>query len=74
MVEQTIRVGMPLSEFMDEYNKAPFELAEGRIFPLSPNVLGHQLVVKTLFRLLDAHVAAHAAFNLHQLAQGYTGP
>lgn len=59
MAEQTIRVGMLLSEFMQEYAKAPFELVEGRVMPLSPNVLGHQLVVKILFRLLDSYVAAN---------------
>lgn len=58
MVEQTTRVGMSLSEFMDEYANAPFELAAGRIIQLSPNILGHQLVVKILFRLLDAYVTA----------------
>ncbi len=58
MVQQTILVGMSLSEFIDEYAKTPFELADGRVSLLRPNILGHQLVVKTLFRLLDFHVTA----------------
>lgn len=50
MVDNT-RVGMPLDEFIRQYDEAPFELIDGERIPLMPGVAGHS---KALHALLFA--------------------
>lgn len=50
---------MTLDDFINEYGKQPFELVNGEKIPLMPNVMIHQLILRTLFRLLDAFSSAH---------------
>lgn len=45
---------MTLDDFISEYGKQPFELVNGEKIPLMPNVMIHQWILRTLFRLLDA--------------------
>ncbi len=52
MVTETVRTGMPLADFIEQYNRQPFELVNGEVVNLSPNVAGHQSIVQTLFLTL----------------------
>ena len=54
MVEQKGRTGMSLADFIEQYNQQPFELVNGEVINLSPNVAGHQSVVETMFLALRA--------------------
>jgi Uma2 family endonuclease len=58
MAERVIRVGMPLADFVDQYNRQPFELVNGEVFVLSPNVAGHQWVAQLVYDLLRTFVQA----------------
>jgi Uma2 family endonuclease len=59
MVEHTVRLGMPLTEFVEQYNQQPFELVNGEVIVLSPNVAGHNFTAKRLLRMLDQFIEAH---------------
>lgn len=59
MLEQTTTQFMTLDEFMAEYHKQPFELVNGEKKPIMPNVMVHQLMLRALFRILDAFCLAH---------------
>jgi hypothetical protein len=43
MIEQTIPAAMTIADLIAAYARTPFGLAEGRVIPSSPNILGHQL-------------------------------
>lgn len=51
---------MTLDEFIAAYHDEPFELVDGERRLLMPNVLGHQFLIRAIFRLLDAFCIAHA--------------
>ncbi|MEO8392292.1 MAG: Uma2 family endonuclease [Chloroflexota bacterium] len=46
------RVGMPLDEFIRQYDEAPFELVDGERIPLMPPVAEHGEVIRLLIRML----------------------
>ncbi len=51
---------MTLQEAMARWEReGAFEVYDGEIKPLTPPVMIHQWVIRILFRLLDAHCAAH---------------
>ena len=56
MVEQAVRLGMSLTDFVEKYQVQPFELVNGEVVALSPNVVGHNFTAKRLFRVVDQHV------------------
>ncbi len=58
MLEQTSTNTMTLDGFIREYKRALFELVNGEIRPIMPNVMIHQLLLHALFRLLDAYCTA----------------
>ena len=49
---------MTLDQFIEEYSLQPFELVNGEKKPLTSNVTIHQLILRALFRILDAHCVA----------------
>jgi len=46
------KVGMPLSEFLEQSSKQPFELINGERIIKRPNVAGHSEIIRTLFLAL----------------------
>src|SRR5260370_5357035 len=54
--EHTLRLGMLLADFVEQYNQQPFELVNGEVIVLSPNVAGHQWVAQLIYDLLKAFV------------------
>jgi Uma2 family endonuclease len=46
------RIGMPLDEFIRQYDEAPFELVDGERIPLMPPVAEHGEVIRLLIRHL----------------------
>lgn len=46
------RIGMPLDEFIREYDKAPFELVNGERIPVVPTVAIHGEIIRVLVMLL----------------------
>jgi Uma2 family endonuclease len=57
MVQHNARIG--LSDFVEQYSRQPFELVNGEVIALSPNVSGHQWVSCTPFRLPDQFLQEH---------------
>lgn len=51
---QTTRIGMALDEFMAQDDAQPFELINGEKILKMPNPYLHSLMIRALFRLLDA--------------------
>ncbi len=51
MAVQT-EIGMPLDEFIRQYDEAPFELVNGERIPLMPPVLEHGEIIQLLNELL----------------------
>jgi Uma2 family endonuclease len=52
------RIGMSLAEFLEEAPRQPFELINGEKRLIMPTVLAHNLIIRLLFRILDAYVVA----------------
>lgn len=52
------RVGMPLTDFMQQHNQQPFELIHGERRPKLPTVFGHSKTLKTFFIALYLYVTA----------------
>jgi Uma2 family endonuclease len=46
------RIGMPMDEFIRQYEAAPFELIDGEKIPLMPPVEEHGLIISFLFEAL----------------------
>jgi len=46
------RIGMPMDEFIRQYEAAPFELIDGERIPLMPPVAAHGEVIRLLTRIL----------------------
>lgn len=46
------RIGMPLSEYLEQSSEAPFEIINGERIPRLPNVAGHAETLNKLFHLL----------------------
>lgn len=51
---QTTRIGMSLDDFMAQDDSQPFELISGEKIFKMPNPYLHSLMIRALFRLLDA--------------------
>src|SRR5688572_32128454 len=79
MAGQSVRTGIPLAEFVEQYNRQPFELVRGEVITLSPNVAGHQWVVQKLFLALYeiaqhlGHLAIETPFVLQDTPDWVTG-
>lgn len=52
------RIGMPLDEYIRQYEKQPFELINGEVKPLMVNVAGHGEVAQFIFLALHVLVSA----------------
>lgn len=55
----SLEIGMSLAEFVRRFDESPFELIEGEVQLLSPNMPRSSRVNGRIFRLLAAHVEAH---------------
>ncbi|MBN8640151.1 MAG: Uma2 family endonuclease [Anaerolineae bacterium] len=55
------RIGMPLDEFIREYDKAPFELVNGERIPVVPTGAIHTYIIKKLLQALFAYEEATQA-------------
>ncbi|MFN8448761.1 MAG: Uma2 family endonuclease [Anaerolineae bacterium] len=53
------RVGMPMNEFIRQFDEAPFELIDGERIVIVPTVLKHGLVLKLIYSLLLGYEQAH---------------
>jgi Uma2 family endonuclease len=54
------RTGMPLEEFIREYDEAPFELINGEKVMKMPPVAEHSEIIRLLYKLLLRYEDAHA--------------
>ena len=52
------KVGMPMDEYIRQYEQQPFELINGERKPLMVNIAGHGKVSQGLFIVLHLHVSA----------------
>ncbi len=50
-----IRIGMPMDEFIRQYNEAPFELINGERIPIVPSVAEHTEIIKLTNGILMAY-------------------
>ncbi len=66
MTTPTIRVGMPLDEFIREQAAQPFELINGARIPRMPNVFGHSHMIRLLFVKLYFFVAQQQVGEVFQ--------
>lgn len=66
MLEQTTTQLMTLEEFIAEYHKQPFELVNGEKRLIMPGIAKHGLMIRALFRILDAFVMAHQLGEVFQ--------
>ncbi len=64
MVQSNIRLGMSLSDFIEQYSQQPFELVNGEMIALSPNVTGHQWAARTLYDEANPFIREHALGEL----------
>ena len=51
-MDMQTRIGMPMADFIREFNEAPFELVNGEKVLLVPPVEEHSLVISYLFEML----------------------
>lgn len=49
-----VRVGMPLSEYLEQGNDNPFEIINGEMIPRLPNPVGHSYLIRLLARLFES--------------------
>lgn len=61
VLEPKMRVGMPLGEFIAEFERAPFELIDGERIALVPPVAIHIYVIKQLLAVLLPYETLHRA-------------
>src|SRR5260370_1219323 len=55
---QTItRPGMPLADYLQRYDEAPFEIIDGMVVPIGLTSFGHNYVTRLLFLALHSFVA-----------------
>jgi Uma2 family endonuclease len=52
IAEPRVRLGMPMDEFIAQFEKAPFEYIDGEIKPLMPNLAIHVILAQILMELL----------------------
>jgi Uma2 family endonuclease len=60
-----IRVGMPIDEFIRQYNEAPFELINGERIPIVPNVAEHGETLKHIFVALLGYEQTRGTIVVH---------
>ncbi len=58
MAVQT-EIGMPLDEFIRQYDEAPFELVNGERIPLMPPVAEHGEIIRILLEMLFGYKQLH---------------
>ncbi|MEZ4669617.1 MAG: Uma2 family endonuclease [Anaerolineae bacterium] len=59
-MESTVeRIGMPLDEYIRQYDEQPFELIDGERKPLMVNVAGHGEIAQAIFLALHILVSAN---------------
>lgn len=56
------RIGMPMDEFIRQYEEAPFELVDGERIPLMPPVAEHGEVIRILLEMLILYKQLHQTF------------
>ena len=62
---QTVtRPGMPLADYLQRYDEAPFEIIDGMVVPMSPTKFGHNYVTRLLFRALDHFVLSDGQWEV----------
>lgn len=61
---QSTRIGIPLDEFMAQDDAQPFELINGEKVIRMPNPYLHSLMIRALFRLLDAFAAQNTGVEV----------
>jgi Uma2 family endonuclease len=54
-MQAEIRVGMSLTDFLEESAKSDFELIDGERRPKLPPVYGHSRIIRLIMRMLDAY-------------------
>lgn len=59
------RVGMPMDEFIRQYDEAPFELIDGERMPLVPPVAEHGEVIRILLRALFGYEQSNPNFVVY---------
>jgi Uma2 family endonuclease len=59
VLEPRTRIGMPLDEFIAEYDRAPFELIDGERKPIVPSLAMHLYVISQLVEALVAYRISH---------------
>ncbi|PJF34291.1 MAG: hypothetical protein CUN49_16410, partial [Candidatus Thermofonsia Clade 1 bacterium] len=57
------RRGMALEEFLERSAQEHFELIDGELHPMSPSLAKHSLLIRALFRALDALTATGAQWE-----------
>ncbi|MBC7870737.1 MAG: Uma2 family endonuclease, partial [Chitinophagaceae bacterium] len=67
-IQEQERVGMPLAEFIAEFERKPFEIINGERIVKMPGVYSHILMIRLLFRLLDQFTQAHQLGEVFQEA------
>ncbi len=58
------RIGMPMDEFIRQYDEAPFELVDGERIPLMPPVEEHGLITGFLFEMLVIYKQINPNFTI----------
>lgn len=65
MADVQIRVGMPMDEFIREYEQEPFELVDGERIPLMPPVKAHGEVISFLSEVLILYKQLNSNFRIY---------
>lgn len=60
-----IRVGMPMEEFIRQYDEGPFELVNGERIPIMPNVAEHGVTLKRIYVPLLGYEQAHKNIEVY---------
>ncbi len=59
------RSGMALEEYLRRYEaEGPFEIIDGKVEPMNPNIFGHSYLVRLLFRTFDRFLAGNATWEV----------
>ena len=52
-----VRIGMSITDFMQQFEEQPFELINGEIIPVPPSALGPIYIANKLSKLIDRYAA-----------------
>lgn len=64
-VQTPTRVGMPMEDFIRQYEAAPFELVDGERIPLMPPVAEHGEVIRILQEALILYKQSHQNYVIY---------